>query len=186
MPFEFIKQDIIDVILISPKVLEDNRGFFMESYKKSDFLSAGILDEFNQDNYSKSQKGVLRGLHYQDGDMKQAKLVRCVKGKIFDVVVDIRKDSETYGKWLGVELSEQNNYILYIPEGFAHGFVVLSDEADVMYKTSNEYSLEHERGILWNDPELNIDWNIDFEPLISEKDKNLPLFKEIKETLCSY
>ena len=185
MPFEFIKQEIQDVILIKPKVFEDNRGFFMESYKKSDFFEAGIKDEFNQDNCSKSTKGVLRGLHYQVAPMAQSKMVRCTKGRVFDVAVDLRENSSTCGKWVGVELSEENKHIFYVPEGFAHGFVVLSDEAELYYKTSNEYSAQHERGILWNDPDLNIDWNIDFDPIVSDKDKLQPLFRDLKEKICN-
>ncbi len=181
MPFDFISLEIPDIKLVIPKVFKDDRGFFLESYKKSDFIANGIADDFKQDNYSKSSKGVLRGLHYQASPKEQAKLVRCCRGKIFDVAVDIRKSSKTFGHWVGEILSEENNHILYIPAGFAHGFVVLSDTAEIIYKTSNEYSKEHDRGILWNDPDININWGIDFMPVLSEKDKIQPLLKDIKD-----
>ena len=170
MPFEFEKQLIKEVILVKPKVFKDNRGFFMESYKKSDFYEAGIDVEFNQDNHSKSDKHVLRGLHYQIEPYSQAKLVRCTEGRIFDVAVDIRKNSPTYAKYVKVELSEDNNYMLYIPKGFAHGFVVLSDCAQLLYKASGEYNPQADRGIIWNDKDINIDWGIDFNPVLSQKD----------------
>ena len=170
MPFEFEKQLIKEVILVKPKVFKDNRGFFMESYKKSDFYEAGIDVEFNQDNHSKSDKHVLRGLHYQVEPYSQAKLVRCTEGRIFDVAVDIRKNSPTYAKYVKVELSEDNNYMLYIPKGFAHGFVVLSDCAQLLYKASGEYNPQADRGIIWNDKDINIDWGIDFKPVLSQKD----------------
>ena len=180
MPFEFKRLGLGDVTLITPKVFGDSRGFFMESYQKSTFVNNGIKDDFNQDNHSKSTKGVLRGLHYQTNPKAQAKLVRCSKGKIFDVAVDIRKNSPSFGKWVGEILSEENKNMLYIPAGFAHGFVVLSDEAELLYKATNEYSPENDRGIRWNDPDINIDWGIDFEPLIIEKDSKQPFLKDIK------
>jgi dTDP-4-dehydrorhamnose 3,5-epimerase len=179
MPFIFKKTKIEDVIVIEPKVFGDSRGFFVETYKKSDFEQNDIIDDFVQDNHSKSTKGVLRGLHYQLNPKAQAKLVRCTKGEIFDVVVDIRQNSTTFGQWIGVKLSEENKNMLYIPKGFAHGFVVLSDEAELLYKTSNEFCSELDRGIRWNDPDININWNIDFEPLISEKDTLQPFFKDL-------
>jgi len=180
MPFEFIKTDIPEVILIKPKVFGDNRGFFMETYKKSDFEKAGINIVFVQDNHSKSVKGVLRGLHYQKEPFAQGKLVRCVKGKIFDVAVDIRKGSPTFGKWVGYELSEENKLMLWIPKGFAHGFLTLSDEAEVIYKVSGgEYSPEYDAGIIWNDADIGIKWPVKDinEVLLSDKDKNLPDLK---------
>lgn len=183
MPFEFKQLEVKDVQLIIPKVFNDDRGFFLESFKKSDFVANGIKDEFNQDNHSKSTKGVLRGLHFQAFPKAQAKIVRCIRGKIFDVAVDLRKNSPTFKKWAGEILSEDNKHMLYIPEGFAHGFVVLSDIAELMYKASNEYSKEHDRGIRWNDPEIGINWNIDFEPILSEKDKLQPFVKDIIEEL---
>ena len=179
MPFEFIKQEIEDVILVKPKVFGDNRGFFMESYKKSDFFENGITVEFNQDNHSKSTAHVLRGLHYQAKPYGQAKLVRCSRGQIYDVAVDIRPNSKTFGKYVKVELSQDNKQMLFIPEGFAHGFVVLSDEAELLYKASGEYNPLADRGVLWNDKDINIDWEIDFEPILSDKDKVQPTLKEI-------
>lgn len=171
MPFEFERQNIKDVILVMPKVFGDNRGFFMETYKKSDFVANGIDVEFTQDNHSKSTKGVLRGLHYQAKPYGQAKLVRCSKGRIYDVAVDIRKNSKTFGQYVKIELSEDNKNMLYIPAGFAHGFVALSDEVEIIYKASGEYAPQADRGILWCDKEINIDWGIDFEPILSDKDK---------------
>lgn len=181
MPFNFKKLDIPEVILVTPKVFGDSRGFFMESYQYSTFAQNGIDVVFSQDNHSKSSKGVLRGLHYQKAPKAQAKLVRCSKGKILDVAVDIRKSSQTFGKWVGEILSEENKNMLFIPAGFAHGFVVLSDEAELLYKATNEYSPENDRGIRWNDKDININWNIDFEPLISEKDSKQKFLKEINE-----
>ena len=179
MPFEFEPQKIKDVILVKPKVFGDNRGFFMESYKKSDFIANGINVEFNQDNHSKSTYGVLRGLHCQAKPYGQAKLVRCSKGRIFDVAVDIRPESKTFGQYVKVELSEENKNMLFIPDGFLHGFVVLSDEAELLYKASGEYAPKSELGVIWNDKDINIDWGIDFEPILSDKDKILPTLKEM-------
>lgn len=181
MPFEFERQSISDVILIKPRVFGDSRGFFMETYKKSDFVEAGIKDDFNQDNHSKSSKGVLRGLHYQAAPYGQAKIVRCGRGRIYDVAVDIRPNSPTFGKYVKVELSEENKQMLYIPVGFAHGFVVLSEEAELLYKASGEYNPRADRGVLWSDPDINIDWNLDSEPLLSEKDKVQPRLKDINK-----
>lgn len=181
MPFEFERQSIPAVILVKPKVFGDNRGFFMETYKKSDFTQNGIAEEFNQDNHSKSSAHVLRGLHYQAKPYGQAKLVRCVRGRIYDVAVDIRPNSKTFGQYVKVELSEENKNMLFIPEGFAHGFVVLSEEAELCYKASGEYNKEADRGILWNDKDINIDWEIDFEPILSEKDKVQFTLKEINK-----
>ena len=179
MPFEFVRQKIKDVVLVKPKVFGDNRGFFMESYKKSEFFKNGVTDEFNQDNHSKSTKNVLRGLHYQKSPYEQAKLVRCSRGKIFDVAVDIRQNSDTFGQYVKVELSEDNKNMLYIPKGFAHGFVALTDDVEILYKASGEYNPEADSGILWCDEDINIDWGIDFEPILSEKDKNQPRLREI-------
>ncbi len=181
MPFEFKKLEIEEVILVTPKVFKDDRGFFLESYQKTAFQNNGIDVEFNQDNHSKSTQGVLRGLHYQTNPKAQAKLVRCSKGKIFDVAVDIRKNSKTFRKWVGEILSEENKNMLFIPEGFAHGFVVLSDEAELLYKASNEYSPINDRGIKWDDPDINVEWGIDFDPIISEKDSKQPYLKDVKE-----
>jgi dTDP-4-dehydrorhamnose 3,5-epimerase len=180
MPFEFIETELKDVLIIKPKVFGDKRGFFLESYKKNDFYNAGIKEEFNQDNHSKSTKGVLRGLHFQLNPKSQAKIVRCVRGKIYDVAVDIRKNSPTYKKWIKVELSEDNKQMIYIPVGFAHGFVVLSEEAELIYKATNEYAPDLDGGIRWNDSDINVDWGIDFTPIISDKDASLPAFKDAR------
>ena len=181
MPFKFEKQKIEDVILVKPVVFGDNRGFFAETYKRSEFIENGITDNFVQDNHSKSSAHVLRGLHYQAKPYGQAKLVKCVKGKIYDVAVDLRKNSKTFAQYVKIELSEENKHMLYIPNGFAHGFVVLSDEAELLYKTSNEYNQDADRGILWNDETINIDWEINFEPILSEKDKFQPKLKELNK-----
>ena len=183
MPFEFERQSIKDVILVKPKVFGDNRGFFMETYKKSEFVSAGIDVEFNQDNHSKSSKGVLRGLHFQKPPFGQAKLVRCARGRIYDVAVDIRAGSETFEQYVKVELSEENKHMLYIPDGFAHGFVTLSDTAELIYKASGEYAPEADSGILWSDKDININWEIDFEPLLSEKDEKQQTLQEYLRSL---
>lgn len=179
MPFEFEKTELKEVILVKPKVFGDNRGFFMETYKKSEFVANGINVDFNQDNHSKSSAHVLRGLHYQKAPYSQAKLVRCSRGRIYDVAVDIRQNSDTFGKYVKVELSEENKHMLFIPEGFAHGFVVLSDEAELIYKASAEFNPAADSGVLWCDKDINIDWNIDFEPILSEKDKVQPKLKEL-------
>ncbi|HCH9283132.1 TPA: dTDP-4-dehydrorhamnose 3,5-epimerase [Salmonella enterica] len=172
-----IKTEIPEVLIFEPKVFSDERGFFMESFNQKVFEEAvGRKIEFVQDNHSKSTKGVLRGLHYQVEPYAQGKLVRCIAGEVFDVAVDIRKDSETFGKWVGVNISSENKRQLWIPEGFAHGFLVLSDSADFLYKTSNYYSPIHERGIVWNDPTININWPINIDKILSEKDTILPNF----------
>lgn len=176
MPFEFKKMEIPDVILVTAKAFSDDRGFFMESFKESIFNQNGIHEKFIQDNYSHSVKGVLRGLHYQKDPKAQAKLVLVTRGTIFDVAVDLRKGSTTYGKWTSAILSDENHCMLYVPKGFAHGFCVLSDKADVFYKVSSEYSPEHERGILWNDPEISIKWPIE-KPIMIKKDLELPSLK---------
>ena len=168
------------MILIKPKVFGDDRGFFMETYKKEDFEKAGIKGEFVQDNHSRSRYGVLRGLHFQKEPYAQAKIVRCVRGVIFDVAVDLRRDSPTFGKWVGVILSEFNKHQLYIPRGFAHGFCVLSEVAEVVYKVDNKYAPDYEGGVIWNDEDIGIEWPID-EPILSEKDKKWPTLKELIE-----
>tara|TARA_B100000949_G_scaffold216102_1_gene212762 strand:+ start:37 stop:603 length:567 start_codon:yes stop_codon:yes gene_type:complete len=178
MPFTFKKLAIPDVVLIEPHSFSDDRGFFFESYKESDFLSNGINKKFVQDNFSHSVHGVIRGLHFQKAPKVQAKLVTVLKGKIFDVVVDIRKNSPTYGKWVSEILSGDTHKLLYVPEGFAHGFCVMSEEADMLYKASNEYSQEDEQGIVWNDPKLNIQWPVE-KPIISNKDNQLPLLENL-------
>jgi dTDP-4-dehydrorhamnose 3,5-epimerase len=171
------KLSIPEVILIEPKIFSDKRGFFFENFKEDDFLSNGIT-KMIQDNISHSTQGVIRGLHYQKNPKAQAKLVSVITGKIFDVAVDIRKKSPTFGKWVGEILSDQNHRSLYIPDGFAHGFSVLSEEANVLYKVSNEYSIENEGGIKWNDPTIGVQWSIK-QPIISEKDNSLPLLENI-------
>jgi len=179
MNFVFEKLELSGLVLIKPKFFVDNRGFFLETYKKSVFFENGIETEFIQDNYSKSDYKVLRGLHFQKAPFEQAKLIRCLKGRIFDVVVDLRKDSKTFKQYKRIELSEQNQNSLFIPRGFAHGFVVLSETAEVMYKTDNEYNKDSERSINYCDEELKIDWGIDFEPILSQKDLNSFKFSEI-------
>lgn len=178
MPFEFKRMEIPDVILVKPKVFTDERGFFMETYRKDLFEKAGITTEFVQDNHSRSKYGVLRGLHFQKDPYAQAKLVRCVKGVIFDVAVDLRRNSPTFGKYVSAILSEHNKLMLYIPRGFAHGFLVLSDYAEVIYKVDNIYAPKHEGGLIWNDPDVGIKWPIG-EPILSEKDRSWPTLKEL-------
>ena len=168
MAFIFERLSIPDVILIKPKVFGDERGFFLETYKQSDFSGFGINGNFVQDNRSFSKKGVLRGLHFQTSPFEQAKLVTAVKGRIFDVAVDIRTASKTFGKYVSVELSETEHNMAYVPRGFAHGFLALEDSI-VEYKADNPYSKEHESGIMWNDPKIAIRWPTS-NPLISEKD----------------
>ena len=169
----FLPTTLPEVILIEPVFFGDSRGFFMESYKKSLFFDNGIKVNFVQDNHSKSAKGVLRGLHYQIDPMPQGKLVRCVAGKIFDVAVDIRSHSPTFGKWIGEELSAENKKMLWIPEGFAHGFLSLEDNTEILYKTTNEYSPSHDRAIRFDDPKIGIVWpKLEMDYLLSEKDKN--------------
>jgi len=178
--FEFEKLEIEGLVLVKPMVFGDNRGFFLESYKKSEFVKNGIDVEFIQDNHSKSTKGVLRGLHYQALPKMQAKLIRCTKGKILDVAVDLRQNSKTFGKYVKVELSEENKNMFFIPEGFAHGFVVLSDEAELLYKTNAEFSAELDRGLLWCDETVNVDWGVD-APILSDKDKIQPRLNELNK-----
>lgn len=176
MPFTFKRLEIPDIMLVEAQAFPDERGFFMESFKESIFTANDINTKFVQDNFSHSSKGVLRGLHYQKNPKAQAKLVMVTRGEIFDVAVDMRKGSITYGKWVGEILSEQNHKLLYVPKGFAHGFCVLSDKADVLYKVNSEYSKEHESGILWNDPDLDIKWPIG-KPIMIQKDLQLPTLK---------
>jgi len=180
MPFEFQRTKIPDVILIKPRVFEDDRGFFMETYKKSDFKKTGIDVDFVQCNHSKSTRGVIRGLHFQYRPYVQSKLVRCIKGKVFDVAVDIRKDSKFFGKYVSAELSEENKYLLFIPQGFAHGFQVLSNEAEIEYLVDNEYAPDCEAGIIWNDEDINIEWPIN-SPIISKKDERLIRLNDFEE-----
>lgn len=176
MSFNFIKCDIPGLVIIEPRVFEDDRGFFLEAYKKSEFIENGIDTGFCQDNHSLSSKGVIRGLHYQKPPYAQAKLVRVVRGAVWDVAVDIRRDSPTFRKWAAVELSGDNRKMFYIPEGFAHGFAALTDEVHLLYKCSNEYSHLHDAGILWSDPEIDVNWPV-INPVLSSKDAGLPLLK---------
>lgn len=178
--FNFIKTEIKDLILVEPTVFGDSRGYFMETYQKEEFKAGGIDVDFVQDNQSCSGKGVLRGMHFQKKN-PQGKLVRVVSGAVYDVAVDLRKDSKTYGKWQGFVLSAENKKQLYVPEGFAHGFLVLSDSAEFVYKCTRYYDGSDEGGLMYNDPDLNIDWTAHFdgEFIISDKDKKHPLFKDL-------
>jgi len=176
VPLRFERLEIPEVVMITPMIFRDERGFFMETYKCSEFDTFGIKERFMQDNHSRSRKGVIRGLHYQNPPMAQGKLVRVLAGEIFDVAVDIRRGSPTYGRWIGARLSEEDK-MLYIPAGFAHGFLALSEVADVFYKTTKEYSPGHEAGIIWNDPEICINWPIKL-PTVSPKDARYPRLAE--------
>ncbi len=173
---EFIQTEIPDIILVKPNVIEDHRGFFMESYHIEKFKIGGINCTFVQDNHTKSVQNTLRGLHFQV-QYPQAKLLRCLKGKVFDVAVDIRQDSPYFGKWVGEELSEENRYQLYIPEGFAHGYYVMSETAEIAYKCSEIYHPQDEQGLRWDDPDIAINWPGD-NPILSEKDKVLPMLAD--------
>jgi len=181
MPFEFSDTEIRGLKLIKPEVFEDERGLFMETYKRAAFEEAGIDVEFIQDNHSKSTANVLRGLHYQKGDAAQAKLVRCSEGVIFDVVVDLRTEHSTFGESWSTILSEHNKRMLYVPRGFAHGFLTLSETAKVGYKVDNDYQPDREGGIIWDDPTLDINWPIE-SPVLSEKDTNWPTFETSVES----
>jgi dTDP-4-dehydrorhamnose 3,5-epimerase len=169
-------------ILIEPPVMGDERGFFCETYRRSAFSELGISEEMVQDNHSRSRRGIVRGMHFQIG-RGAAKLVRCARGEIFDVLVDLRHGSPTYGQWEGFELSEENMRILYCPIGFAHGFCVLSDVADVIYKQSNYYAAETERGIKYDDPDVNIQWPAGLELIPSHRDATAPLLREVGDEL---
>ena len=176
---DYIKTEIEGVYIIEPRVFNDARGYFMEAWKQQEFNEHIGKVDFIQDNESKSSFGVLRGLHYQKGDLSQSKLVRVIKGKVLDVAVDIRKSSPTFGRHVMVELSEENKRQFFIPRGFAHGFLVLSEEAIFTYKVDNPYAPQAEAGIRWNDPDLAIEWPIDFSKVqTSEKDLKQPLFKD--------
>ncbi|MGM0647781.1 MAG: dTDP-4-dehydrorhamnose 3,5-epimerase [Bacteroidota bacterium] len=171
------KTDIPDLYIVEPLVFKDERGYFFESYSQKKLKEAGLNQTFVQDNESKSQKGVLRGLHFQKSPFAQGKLVRVIKGRVLDVAVDIRKGSPTYGHYHAVEISEENKLMFWIPPGFAHGFVTLEDETVFFYKCTNYYNKEAEGNILWNDADLNIDWGIQ-NPILSEKDQNAPAFAD--------
>ena len=179
--------EIKGLFIIEPQIFEDGRGFFLESYNYNTFKEIGINNNFVQDNHSKSLKGVLRGLHFQKEEYSQAKLVRVLKGAVLDIVVDLRKNSETFGKYIAIELSEKNRKMLFIPKNFAHGFLTLEDNTEIFYKCDNFYYPQSEAGIIWNDSDLNIDWNLkkynidENELIISEKDKKNISFKEYKK-----
>ena len=180
--FNFIKTSIDGVIIVEPTAYGDSRGYFMETYQKEDFVKGGITVDFVQDNQSMSTKGVLRGLHFQK-QFSQSKLVRCIRGEVFDVAVDLREGSPTFGKWEGVILSAENKRQFFIPKNFAHGFLVLSDEAEFVYKVDDFYHPNDEGGLMWNDPDIGIDWPIteDMTINLSDKDKIHPPFKDFKK-----
>jgi dTDP-4-dehydrorhamnose 3,5-epimerase len=175
MPFSFRKLAIPGVLLVEPNYVSDPRGFFMETYKRSVFAAAGVDDVFVQENHSSSERGVLRGLHYQEDPYAQSKLIRVLSGEIFDVAVDIKPNSPTRGQWVATTLSAANRQMMYLPRWCAHGFCVLSDHAEVMYMTAAEYAPAHEFGIMWNDPTLHIDWPIS-SPTLSQRDRAWPPF----------
>lgn len=175
----FTKTNLDGVVIVEPKVLGDHRGWFMETYNETNFIEAGINVKFVQDNQSFSAiKGTLRGLHYQLNPKAQTKLVRCTKGEIYDVAVDIRKGSSSFGEWFGIKLSAENKKQLLIPKGFAHGFMTLTEDVEVQYKVDELYAPDCDRGIIWNDPEIGIEWPIDIKPILSEKDETAPLLKD--------
>ena len=174
----FIATELEGVYIVEPRVFGDKRRFFMESWSKRAFEAAGLFYDFVQDNHSSSDvKGTLRGIHFQKGEKAQAKLVRCVRGAVLDVAVDLRPQSPTYKRWVAVELSEENKRQLLIPRGFGHGFVTLTDHVEFLYKADNPYAPEADGGIRWNDPELNVDWGVT-DPVLSDKDKNAPFLKD--------
>jgi len=174
---EVIKTKIPDLYIVKPKVFEDERGYFFESYNKEAFLRLGIDQNFVQDNESKSAKGVLRGLHFQKPPFTQGKLVRVMSGSVLDVAVDLRKSSSTFGNWVSVELTQDNKWMYWVPPGFAHGFITLEENTVFFYKCTNVYNKDSEGCIRWNDPKLNINWKID-KPILSDKDNTAPFFKD--------
>jgi dTDP-4-dehydrorhamnose 3,5-epimerase len=180
MPFSFKPLAIADVVLIEPKAFPDERGFFFESFKASDFDQAGLPTHFVQDNFSFSKKNVIRGLHYQKHPKAQGKLVSALNGSIWDIAVDIRKDSVTFLKWVAAELNDKNRAMLYIPPGFAHGFLALSEDVHLLYKCTNEYDAQADAGIRWNDPDLAITWPVEI-PIISDKDRRLPFVHQAED-----
>ena len=179
MTSNIVQTPLENLLIIETKIFSDERGFFMESYSKKDFAAAGITDEYVQENHSRSQKGVLRGLHFQNLDAPMTKVVRCTKGAIFDVAVDLRAGSKTYGQWFGIELNEENKKMFYVPVGFAHGFQTLTDSADIQYKQTNYYMPQAERSIAWNDPDLKISWPL-ANPILSERDSNAMSFSQYR------
>lgn len=181
-----IKTEVLDVYILEPKVFGDKRGYFMETWSKRKMEDAGLFYEFVQDNQSLSSvKGTIRGLHFQKGEQSQAKLVRCTKGAVWDVAVDLRKGSPTYKKWVGVELSAENKRQLLIPRGFAHGLLTLTDEVEFLYKADNLYHLESEGSIRWNDQRIGVNWGVE-NPIVSEKDAVAPLFDETAKEYFEY
>jgi len=177
----FLNVSVPDLVLIEPKLFEDSRGFFYESYNREIFAKEGIALDFVQDNHVYSRRGILRGLHYQIEPMTQAKLIRVIRGEIFDVAVDIRRGSKTFGKHAGVLLSEKNRKMFFIPAGFAHGYCSLTDGSEVLYKVSNFYSPRHERGLLWNDPDLGIEWpKLERDYALSERDQKYPRLRDLR------
>ncbi len=181
MPFNFIENDLSGLFVIEPRVFSDCRGFFMETYKESEFRAAGITENFSQDNHSLSSKGVLRGLHFQSDPHAQGKLVRVVSGSVWDVAVDLRSNSPSYMKWFGLELSAENMKMMYIPPGFAHGFLTLEDNTNFLYKCTAEYAPESDGGVRWNDPDIAVKWPLEegMTPEVSEKDAMLPYYGEL-------
>lgn len=184
MPFLFTPTVIPEVVVIEPRVFPDGRGFFMETYKRSEFAAQGIADIFVQCNHSKSARRTLRGLHYQNRPKAQGKLIRALRGEIYDVAVDIRQGSPMFGKWIGDSLSAESKKMLYVPAGFAHGFCVISEDAEIQYMTTEEYAPELEAGVIWNDPDLAIDWPIS-EPILSAQDRGWPRLKDADFTPSS-
>jgi dTDP-4-dehydrorhamnose 3,5-epimerase len=184
MPFTFTSCPIEGLFIVEPRVFFDERGFFMESYKESDFTLAGIQGPFVQDNHSRSSRGTLRGLHFQRPPYAQGKLVRVTRGAVWDVAVDLRPGSETFGKWFGIELSEANKKLFWIPAGFAHGFVALVDNTELQYKCTAEYHAASDGGVRWDDPDISIPWpDLGLSYIISEKDRKLPFLKDITKDM---
>ena len=182
MPFDFKKTALKGLLIIQPRVFKDSRGFFMESYKKSEFISAGVSEEFVQDNHSFSSKGVLRGIHFQSEPYAQGKLVRVITGAVWDVAVDLRKESLSFGEWFCLELNEENGTMLYLPPGFGHGFLTLKDNTHFLYKCTTEYEPASDGGVRWDDQDMAIEWPLEpwQKPVISEKDEKLLFLRNLK------
>lgn len=183
MPFTFTSLELAGAVLIEPRVFADGRGAFLETFKQSDFDANGLPPTFVQENQSMSSRGALRGLHFQRPPHGQGKLIRVIQGEIFDVGVDLRRGSETYGKWMSIVLSSENRRMLYLPPWFAHGFLVTSDTAEVIYKTTTEYRKEAEDGLLWNDPALSIPWS-NANPILSPRDERLPKLADVEPVVA--
>ncbi len=180
MPFTFTNLPIKGLVLVEPRVFPDERGFFLESYKESEFARGGISCRFMQDNHSLSKRNVIRGLHFQKAPRAQGKLVRVIRGSVWDVAVDLRKDSPAYKKWLSVELSDVNNKMLFIPAGFAHGFLALTDDVHLQYKCTEEYDPALDSGVRWDDPDIGVAWPVQ-DPVVSPKDRELPYLKDLAD-----